>query len=86
MFVYIISVVYWFCVIVQYTVLAYTVVSWIKPLEKVQNTMSDIMEPLLGPIRKMLMHSVFRLRGIDLSPIIVYLLAGYIAQLCLALR
>lgn len=86
MFVYIISAVYWLCIIIQYTVLAYTVVSWIKALDKFQIIMADIMEPLLKPIRKMLMRSAFRLRGVDLSPIIVYLLAGYIAQLCLMLR
>ena len=86
MFVYIISAAYWFCIIVQYAIIAYTVVSWIKSLDKLQNIMADIMEPLLSPVRKMLMHSVFRLRSIDISPIIVYLLAGYIAQLCLVLR
>ena len=86
MFIYIISAAYWFCTIVQYAVIAYTVVSWIKSLDKLQNIMADIMDPLLSPVRKMLMHSVFRLRSIDISPIIVYLLAGYIAQLCLMLR
>lgn len=86
MYIYIISAVYWFAIIVQYTVLAYTVVSWIKALGKFQNIMEDILEPLLNPVRSMLMHSAFRLRGVDLSPIIVYLIAGYVAQLCLALR
>ena len=86
MYIYIISAVYWFAIIVQYTVLAYTVVSWIKALGKFQNIMEDILEPLLNAVRSMLMHSAFRLRGVDLSPIIVYLIAGYVAQLCLALR
>ena len=86
MFVYIISAGYWFCIIIQYTVIAYTVVSWIKSLKKAKDIMDDIMDPLLSPVRKMLMHSVFRLRGIDLSPIIVYMIAGYGAQLCMALR
>lgn len=86
MFVYIISIAYWFFVIVQYAVLIYTVVSWIKALEKFQTVMSDVMDPMLNPIRSMLKHSVFRIRGVDISPIILYLLAGYGAQFCLVLR
>ena len=59
MFVYVISIAYWFFVVVQYAVLIYTVVSWIKALERFQTVMSDVMDPLLNPIRTMLKHSVF---------------------------
>lgn len=86
MYIYIISIGYWFCVIVQYAVLVYTFVTWFKVFAKFQNVMSDVMNPLLRPIRKMLERSVFRIRGVDISPIILYLIAGYGAQLCVALR
>ena len=86
MFVYIISVAYWFFTVIQYAVLIYTVISWIKALSKFQKTMSDVMDPLLKPVQKMLSRSVFQLPGVDLSPIIVYLIASYGAQLCLLLR
>ena len=86
MFVYVISLAYWFFVVIQYAVLIYTLVSWIKGLAKFQKTMSDVMDPLLKPVQRMLNRSVFRLSGVDMSPIIVYLVAGYGAQLCLLLR
>ena len=86
MFVYLISLVYWFCVIVQYAVLIYTVVSWLKVLSKFQATMANVMDPMLNPIRRILKHSVFQIRGVDISPIILYLMAGFGASLCLVLR
>lgn len=86
MFVYVISTIYWFLVVVQYAVLIYVVLSWLKFLPKLYQMMTDIMEPLLKIIRKITASSVFRIRGIDISPILLYLLAGYGARLCLALR
>ena len=84
--IYIISLIYWFCTFVQYAVLIYTAVSWIKGLAKFQITMANVMDPMLNPIRKMLKHSVFQIRGVDMSPIILYLIANYGANLCLVLR
>lgn len=48
--------------------------------------MSNVMDPILNPIRKMLRYSVFQIHGIDISPIILYLIASYVANLCLVLR
>ena len=81
-----ISFVYWFCIVVQYAVLIYTVVGWLKFLSKFQITMANVMDPILNPIRKMLRYSVFQIHGIDISPIILYLIASYVANLCLVLR
>ena len=86
MYVYLISLIYWFCTFIQYAVLIYTAVSWIKGLAKFQITMANVMDPMLNPIRKMLKHSVFQIRGVDMSPIILYLIANYGANLCLVLR
>ena len=84
--IYIISLIYWFCTFVQYAVLIYTAVSWIKAFTKFQTTMANVMDPMLNPIRKMLKHSAFQIRGVDMSPIILYLIANYGANLCLVLR
>ena len=86
MYVYIISLFYWFFTFVQYAVLIYTAVSWIKGLSKFQTTLSNVMDPILNPLRKMLKHSAFQIRGVDISPIILYIIANYAANLCLVLR
>lgn len=86
MLIYIISTIYWFLTVVQYAVIFYVVLSWFKFLPKLQKAMTEIMEPLLKRMRRLTIHSVFRIRGVDISPILLYLLAGYGARLCLALR
>ena len=86
MYVYIISLFYWFFTFVQYAVLIYTAVSWIKGLAKFQTTLANVMDPILNPLRKMLKHSAFQIRGVDISPIILYIIANYAANLCLVLR
>lgn len=86
MYTYIISIIYWFLVVVQYVVIAYVISCWIKALPRFHKVMTDIMAPLLKIMRKVTAHSVFRMRGVDISPILIYLLAGYGARLCLVLR
>lgn len=86
MLIYIISVGYWFCIAVEMAVGAYVFMSWLPFTAKFVPVMTDIMNPLLNPIRKLLNRSVFQMRGVDISPIILYLLAAYGAQICVALR
>ncbi len=84
--VYIISVAYWFFRVIEWALLAYIIFSWLPVFPKIQSMMAYIMDPLLNPIRRMIDHSVLKIRGIDLSPIILYLLVAYGAQICIALR
>lgn len=86
MTIYIISTVYWFFRAIEFGLFAYIIVSWLPVLSKAQSVMSYIMDPLLNPIRQMINHSVLKMRGVDLSPIILYLLAAYGAQICISLR
>ena len=86
MTIYLVSVVYWFLMIVEVTVTVYIFVSWLPLSPTLRKLMNYIMDPLLEPIRRLLRKSVVYIQGIDLSPIILYLLILYVRQLCLALR
>lgn len=86
MAIYIISAAYWFFRVIEWGLFAYIIVSWLPVLPKAQSVMAYIMDPLLNPIRRMINHSVLKMRGIDLSPIILYLLVAYGAQICISLR
>ena len=86
MTIYLVSVVYWFLMIVEVAVTVYIFVSWLPLSPTLRKLMNYIMDPLLEPIRRLLRKSVVYIQGIDLSPIIFYLLILYVRQLCLALR
>ena len=86
MFIYIISACYWFFRVVEVALMVYIVIAWLPIFPKIQAFMTDIMNPLLTPVRRLIGHSVLRVRGIDLSPILLYLLAAFGSQLCMALR
>ncbi|HIU02902.1 MAG TPA: YggT family protein [Candidatus Onthocola gallistercoris] len=86
MTIYLVSVVYWFLMIVEVAVTVYIFVSWLPLSPTLRKLMNYIMDPLLEPIRRLLRKSVVYIQGIDLSPIILYLLILYVRQLCLALR
>ena len=86
MTIYLVSVVYWFLMIVEVAVTVYIFVSWLPLSSTLRKLVNYIMEPLLEPIRRLLRKSVVYIQGIDLSPIILYLLILYVRQLCLALR
>ncbi len=86
MFVYVISILYWFLRVVEIALVIYIISLYLPVLPKFQIFMADIMKPLLTPVRRMLSRSVFNTRGLDLSPIILYLIAAYFSQLCILLR
>ena len=86
MTIYLVSVVYWFLMIVEVAVTVYIFVSWLPLSPTLRKLMNYIMDPLLEPIRRLLRKSVVYIQGIDLSPIILYLLILYVRKLCLALR
>lgn len=81
-----ISILYWFLRVIEIALTAYILLSWLPVMPKLQQLMADIMRPLLTPVRKMLSRSVFNMRGVDLSPIILYLIVAYGLQLCTTLR
>ena len=85
-FIYIISIGYWFFQVIKIALTAYIILTWLPFFSKLQTVMTDIMNPLLTPVRRLLNRSVFHTRGLDLSPIILYLLVVYGAQLCISLR
>lgn len=86
MTVYLISVIYWFLFVVQIAVTVYIFVSWLPMSQALRRLMNDIMDPLLRPIRYLLKKSVLYIQGVDLSPVILYLLILYARQICLLLR
>lgn len=83
---YLVSVAYWFLKAIEWALFAYVIFSWLPVFPKVQSIMAYIMDPLLNPIRRMIDHSILKMRGIDLSPIVLYLLVAYGAQICISLR
>lgn len=85
MFIYGISIGYWFFQIVKVALTIYIILIYLPFLPRLQTVMKDIMNPLLRPVRSMLSRSVFNTRGLDMSPIILYLLVAYGSQLCLAM-
>lgn len=85
MFIYVISIGYWFFQIVKVALTIYIILIYLPFLPRLQTVMKDIMNPLLRPVRSMLSRSVFNTRGLDMSPIILYLLVAYGSQLCLAM-
>lgn len=86
MFIYVISILYWFFRVIEIALVAYILLSWLPIAPKLRILVSDIMKPLLNPVRRMLSTSVFNTRGLDLSPIILYLITAYCLQLCVRLR
>lgn len=86
MSIYVISILYWFFRVVEIALLVYIILLYLPVAPKLKLLMVDVMKPLLNPVRKMLNRSVFNTRGIDLSPIILYLIVTFCLQLCVALR
>lgn len=86
MSIYVISILYWFFRVVEIALLVYIILLYLPVAPKLKLLMADVMKPLLNPVRKMLSRSVFNTRGIDLSPIILYLIVAFCLQLCVALR
>ena len=86
MSIYVISILYWFFRVVEIALLVYIILLYLPVAPKLKLLMVDVMKPLPNPVRKMLNRSVFNTRGIDLSPIILYLIVTFCLQLCVALR
>lgn len=86
MSIYFLSVLYWFLLIVRYAIIIYVIAGWLPLPLKIKSVMRELMQPLFSPIQLLLRHSVLNIRGIDLSPIILYLIVLYASQLCTALR
>lgn len=86
MLIYIISTGYWFFRVIEIGIIAYVIFSWLPIFPKLQSIVIYIMDPLLAPIRHIIHYSVFRVRGIDLSPVILYLIVAFGSQFCYSLR
>ena len=86
MSIYFLSVLYWFLLIVRYALIIYVIAGWLPLPLKIKGMMRELMQPLFAPIQLLLSHSVLNIRGIDLSPILLYLIVLYASQLCTDLR
>jgi YggT family protein len=68
----------WALTLVIWVTLIYVLISWINPMAPVAPALSMLLQPLLGPIRRI----VPTIGGIDLSPMVLLILV-YIIQMVL---
>ena len=65
----------WALTLIIWVTLIYVLISWVNPMAPVAPALSMLLQPLLGPIRRILPT----IGGIDLSPMVL-LIAVYIVQ------
>lgn len=68
----------WALTLVIWVTLIYVLISWVNPMAPVAPALSMLLQPLLGPIRRI----VPTIGGIDLSPMVL-LIVVYIIQMVL---
>ena len=68
----------WALTLIIWVTLIYVLISWVNPMAPVAPALSMLLQPLLGPIRRILPT----IGGIDLSPMVL-LIAVYIVQMVL---
>ena len=68
----------WALTLIIWVTLIYVLISWVNPMAPVAPALSMLLQPLLGPIRRILPT----IGGIDLSPMVL-LIAVYVVQMVL---
>lgn len=68
----------WALTLIIWVTLIYVLISWINPMAPVAPALSMLLQPLLGPIRRILPT----IGGIDLSPMVLLILV-YVVQMVL---
>ncbi len=68
---------YIFILILEYSVFAYIILSWIPSLKGFRNLVSRFLDPLFSIIRYLLKHSIFRTTQIDITPLIALFILSY---------
>lgn len=79
------NVLYTFFVLIEVLILAYVVSSFFSPSNKLRKGLSNIMEPILDPVRFLLKRSVFNTAVADLSPIISFVIVNFLQDFFLRL-
>lgn len=69
---------YIFLVILEYSVFAYMILSWIPSLKGFRNLFGRFLDPLFSIIRALLKHSIFRTTRIDMTPLIAIFILSYV--------
>ena len=69
---------YIFVLILEYSVFAYFLLSWIPSLKGFMNLVSRFLDPLFSIIRYLLKRSIFRSAQIDFTPLIAIFVLSYL--------
>ena len=72
--------------VMEIGLIVYVFITWIPFFPGLRQNVSLLMAPLLQPIQKLLRKSVIQIRGIDLSPLILFVIVAYCKRLCLIFR
>lgn len=76
---------YTFFVILEIILLAYVVLSILPLNNNIRKKITDIINPLLAPVRYLLKNSVFNSNAVDLSPIISFIIVTFLQNFFSAL-
>jgi uncharacterized protein YggT (Ycf19 family) len=76
----IIQALYIFFLVLEIILFAYIILSWLPLSPNFRTMLATLVDPMLGPIRYLLDHSIFKTRSIDLSPIIAFIIISYLQQ------
>ncbi len=69
---------YIFFLILEYSVFAYMILSWIPSLKGFRNLLSRFLDPLFTIIRYLMKHSVFRATQMDMTPLLAIFILSYL--------
>ena len=70
--------IYIFFIIMEYSIFAYIVLSWIPSLKGFRNLFYRFLDPLFSIIRYLLKYSVFHTARIDMAPFIALFILAYL--------
>ncbi len=80
MYYIIIKSLYLFFVVLEMLLFAYIITRWIRLTPKIMDILLTLVSPILEPIRYLLQHSIFQVRGYDISPILGFIVVSYLQQ------
>lgn len=72
--------------VMEIGLIVYIIITWIPIFPGFKRNMCLLMAPLLQPVQKLIRKSVIQIRGIDLSPLILFVIIAYCKRLCLIFR
>lgn len=71
---------YVFSIVLEIILIFYIISSWITFSGRLHEFFTMLMNPVLVPIRYLLHHSIFQVRGYDISPIIAFVVISYMQK------